>query len=134
MNAACRGAFSTHTANVAPRLRHSRLSAPLPPKSSSTRAPATRAPRLLKTACLTRSGVGRTAMPFGTFKIRPPDCPPVMRMEVNHESTRMNTNQHESKHTWPFIRVDSCPFVVSFEMLREELFHRCQLINRLPLK
>jgi hypothetical protein len=46
-----------------------RAQRPLPAKSSSTRAPMTR-PRELNTACLTRSGVGRTARPFGTRRIR----------------------------------------------------------------
>ena len=73
-NAERRVAFS------APRLRHSRVSAPVPAKSSSTRAPATRAPRLLKTACRTKSGVGRTSYPFGTLSNRPPAVPPMMRM------------------------------------------------------
>ena len=64
-------------ASRAPRLKHSKLSAPVPPKSSSTRESGTRAARLLNTACLTRSGVGRTARPFGTFNKRRACFPPV---------------------------------------------------------
>src|SRR5688500_19039820 len=72
--------FSTITAPTAPRLRDSRDNAPAPPNNSSTVAPSTLPPRLLKMACLTRSGVGRTSYPFGTLRIRPPDLPPMIRM------------------------------------------------------
>src|SRR5882724_6595415 len=80
MACAWRPAFSTQTTWAAPRLRHSRLKAPVPAKSSNTRAPTTRSPRLLKTACFTKSGVGRTASPLGTRKIRPEAWPPVILM------------------------------------------------------
>src|ERR1700722_18723229 len=67
-------------ASAAPRLRHSRLNAPVPANNSSTRAPCTRGPRLLKTACRTKSGVGRTAKPLGAFNRTPPALPPIMRI------------------------------------------------------
>src|SRR5579862_2982075 len=82
MNSACRCDFSRHSAETAPRLRQSRLNAPVPANNSSTRAPTTRAPKLLKTACLTRSGVGRTSNPLGTLRIRRAALPPVMRMSL----------------------------------------------------
>src|SRR5439155_2051463 len=81
-----RGDISTDIAKAAPRLKHSRLNAPVPAKSSSTRAPTTRAPRLLNTACLTRSGVGRTPRPLGTFKIRPPAWPPEIRIFLKFQT------------------------------------------------
>src|ERR1017187_9705968 len=83
MNSACRCDFSTHITEAAPRLKHSRLNAPEPANNSKTFAPTTRSPSELKTACLTRSGVGRTSSPFGTFKIRRAALPPVMRMDIN---------------------------------------------------
>src|ERR1039458_1047902 len=110
--------FSTHTAEVAPRLRHSRLSAPVPANSSSTLAPTTRPPRLLNTACLTRSGVGRTARPFGTFRIRRAAFPPVIRMG---NSNRRFHRWHEGK--CPFGRTLALPRQASLEDLREELLH-----------
>src|SRR5271170_8183445 len=82
MNAAGLCAFSTHNTAAAPRLKHSRLNAPEPANNSSTFAPITRAPSELKIACLTRSGVGRTSKPFGTFRIRRAALPPVMRIAL----------------------------------------------------
>src|SRR5271170_2593610 len=82
MNAACFGDFSMHNAAAAPRLKHSKLKAPEPANNSSTFAPTTRAPSELKIACLTRSGVGRTSRPFGTFRIRRAALPPVMRIAL----------------------------------------------------
>src|ERR1700739_3872626 len=80
MNAACFWDFSIQRADAAPRLKHSRLSAPLPANNSNTLAPTTRALSELKTACLTKSGVGRTFNPLGTLRIRRAAWPPVMRM------------------------------------------------------
>src|ERR1035437_4423344 len=80
MNSACRCDFSTHITEAAPRLKLSRLNAPEPANNSKTLASTTRAPSELNTACLTRSGVGRTSSPFGTFRIRRAALPPVMRM------------------------------------------------------
>src|ERR1035437_4670930 len=80
MNSAWRCDFSTHITEAAPRLKHSRLNAPEPANNSKTLASTTRAPSELNTACLTRSGVGRTSSPFGTFRIRRAAWPPVMRM------------------------------------------------------
>src|SRR5277367_3826819 len=122
MNSACRCDFSTHITAAAPRLKHSKLNAPLPANNSKTFAPTTRAPSELKTACLTKSGVGRTSSPFGTFKIRRAALPPVMRMgKFNHGSTQMDTDIEIS------IRVYQCPSVVKeklFENFRKKSFHR----------
>src|ERR1700722_7000834 len=82
MNSACRCDFSMHITEAAPRLKHSKLNAPLPANNSKTFAPTTRALSELKTACLTKSGVGRTSSPFGAFKIRRAALPPVMRMKI----------------------------------------------------
>src|SRR5271170_363714 len=82
MNAAGLCAFSTHNTSAAPRLKHSRLNAPEPANNSRTFAPITRAPSELKIACLTKSGVGRTSRPFGTFRIRRAALPPVMRIAL----------------------------------------------------
>jgi hypothetical protein len=83
-----------HNAEAAPRLKHSRLNAPLPANNSKTFAPPTRAPSELKIACLTKSGVGRTSSPLGTFKIRRAAFPPVIRMKkFNHGLTRMDTDK-----------------------------------------
>src|SRR5208282_4301900 len=115
MNPACRCDFSTQTAEAAPRLRQSRLNAPVPANNSSTRAPTTRAPRLLKTACLTRSGVGRTASPLGTFKIRRAALPPVMRMILFGRVAVSATQIGERRHAVPPEKL--------FKNLGEELFH-----------
>src|SRR5580692_10140241 len=82
MNSACRCDFSTHITEAAPRLKHSKLNAPLPANNSKTFAPTTRVPSELKTACLTKSGVGRTFKPFGTLRTRRAALPPVMRIAL----------------------------------------------------
>ena len=91
--AACRVDFSTLMTLAAPRLRHSKPSAPEPANNSRIRAPATRSPRLLKTACLTKSGVGRTANPLGTFNCRRPKLPPVMRMAACNAGLPQNESR-----------------------------------------
>ena len=50
---------------LAPRLNASNPRAPVPVYKSSTRAPATRSPKLEKIACFTLSGEGRISGPFG---------------------------------------------------------------------
>src|SRR5881394_1971779 len=80
MKRACLRESSTQVTAPAPRLKHSRPSAPVPPNNSSTRAPATRPPNRLNTACRTKSGVGRTPKPWGALSIKPAASPPIMRM------------------------------------------------------
>src|SRR5262245_14137215 len=72
-------AFSTNTASTQPRDSASRPSAPEPAYRSRARAKAGGAPRMLNTASLTRSAVGRVAAPRGARSGRPPSSPPTMR-------------------------------------------------------
>jgi hypothetical protein len=65
------GALSTNVASAAPRDSASMPSAPEPANKSSTRAPATRSPRIENSASRMRSDVGRVAVPVGAVRRRP---------------------------------------------------------------
>src|ERR1035437_5833818 len=123
MNSAWRCDFSTHITEAAPRLKHSRLNAPEPANNSKTLASTTRAPSELKTACLTRSGVGRTSSPLGTFRIRRAALPPVMRMnQVNNKESKKRSDNST------YQKLSSAFFVTLFlgcsiKNLGEELLH-----------
>ncbi len=70
---------STNTALSAPRDSASMPSAPVPANRSSTLAPST-LPSIANTASLTRSEVGRVALPVGAFSRLPPRRPAITRM------------------------------------------------------
>ena len=64
---------------AAPRLTASNESAPLPANPSSTRAPSSRPPSMLKRATFARSEVGRVSWPGGVSNFLERSLPPMMR-------------------------------------------------------
>ena len=80
INPAASSDSSTSNAEAAPRLKASSERLPLPAKRSSTRCPERSRGRMLNSASLTRSAVGRMVLPLGALSLLPRAIPPMMRM------------------------------------------------------
>src|SRR5438874_15434 len=75
--------FSTKSTATAPRDSASNPRAPDPANRSSTRASGIDCCRMLNQASRTRSDVGRTVRPLGTFRRRPLNSPATIRSTAN---------------------------------------------------
>src|SRR5947207_1273480 len=71
---------SIKVALAAPRLKASIPTLPVPAKRSRKRASSTRAAMMLKSACLTRSIIGRVPLLFGPLSLRPLASPVTTRI------------------------------------------------------
>src|SRR6266576_3291922 len=71
---------SIKVALAAPRLKASIPTLPVPAKRSRKRASSTRAAMMLKSACLTRSIIGRVPIVFGPLSLRPLASPVTTRI------------------------------------------------------